>query len=124
MGSTSTAAVFAFLALLTTAACSSSDDATGAPGSPDGSSGGEGTSSSGGPSSGGTSSGGTSGATPPTNPQDGPAAGNPDGHAPIPPEAQAEDVSTPTTVVGTGTPASCTGDLVVAAVATGGVITF
>jgi len=62
--------------------------------------------------------------SPPTNPQDGPPAGYPDGHAPIPPEAQAEDVSSPTTVVGTGTPASCTGDAFVAAVAKGGVITF
>ena len=62
--------------------------------------------------------------TPPTNPQDGPPAGYPDGHAAIPAEAQAEDVSAPTTVVGTGTPASCTGDAFVAAVAKGGVITF
>jgi len=62
--------------------------------------------------------------TPPTNPQDGPPAGNPDGHADIPPEGRAEDVSKPTTVVGTGTPASCTGDAFVAAVAKGGVITF
>jgi len=60
----------------------------------------------------------------PTNPQDGPPAGYPDGHAPIPPEAQAADVSSPTTVIGTGTPASCTGDAFVAAVANGGVITF
>jgi hypothetical protein len=65
------------------------------------------------------------GASPPgTNPQDGPAAGWPDGHATIPPEAQPEDVSSPTTVVGTGTPASCTGDAFVAAVASGGIITF
>jgi hypothetical protein len=35
-----------------------------------------------------------------------------------------EDTSTPTTVVGTGTKESCTGDLVVQAVAKGGVITF
>ncbi|MGZ3441976.1 MAG: hypothetical protein ACXVDD_20800, partial [Polyangia bacterium] len=60
----------------------------------------------------------------PTNPQDGPPAGYPDGHAPIPAAAQAEDVSSPTTVIGTGTPASCTGDAFVAAVANGGVITF
>src|SRR5258708_21097106 len=60
----------------------------------------------------------------PTNPQDGPPAGYADGHATIPAEAQAEDVSAPTTVVGTGTPASCTGDAFVAAVAKGGVITF
>ena len=63
-------------------------------------------------------------ATTPTDPQDGPPAGYPDGHAPIPPEAQAEDVSSPTTVIGTGTPPSCTGNAFVAAVANGGVITF
>jgi hypothetical protein len=55
---------------------------------------------------------------------DRPAAGYVDGHAAIPAEARAEDVSHPTTVVGTGTPASCTGDAFIAAVATGGVITF
>jgi hypothetical protein len=69
-------------------------------------------------------SGGTSGTTTTTNPLDGPPAGNPEGNAPMPREAQAEDVSTPTTVVGKGTPASCTGDAFVTAVATGGVITF
>src|SRR6185503_16387390 len=63
-------------------------------------------------------------ATTPTNPQDGPPAGYPDGHAAVPTAGQAEDVSSPTTVVGTGTAASCTGDAVVAAVANGGVITF
>jgi hypothetical protein len=63
-------------------------------------------------------------ATTPTNPQDGPPAGYPDGRAPVPLEAQAEDVSAPTTVIGTGTPASCTGDTFVSAVAKGGVITF
>ncbi len=62
--------------------------------------------------------------TPPTNPDDGPPAGYPDGHAVIPAAARAEDVSTPTTVVGTGTPASCTGAAFVAAVAKGGIITF
>ena len=51
-------------------------------------------------------------------------AGNPDGRAPIPPEAQAEDTSRPDHVIGDGTPASCTSDAVVAAVAAGGVITF
>src|SRR3990172_6789441 len=35
-----------------------------------------------------------------------------------------ESESGPTTVVGTGTPASCTGDEFVAAVANGGIITF
>ena len=63
-------------------------------------------------------------ATPKTNPQDGPPAGYPDGHATVPAAGQAEDVSSPTTVVGTGTAASCTGDAFVAAVAAGGVITF
>src|SRR4051812_8381249 len=57
-------------------------------------------------------------------PQQGPAAGNPDGHCAVPAEAQAEDSSQARTVVGTGTPESCTGDKVVAAVALGGVITF
>ena len=50
--------------------------------------------------------------------------GNPEGICPIPPEAQLEDVSNPTTVVGTGTPESCTGDAFIAAVAKGGIITF
>jgi hypothetical protein len=58
------------------------------------------------------------------SPQSSPPAGYADGHAVIPPEAQAEDVSSPTTVVGTGSPASCTGAAFVAAVASGGVITF
>jgi hypothetical protein len=68
---------------------------------------------------------GTAGSsTTPTNPLDGPPAGYPDGHAVVPAAGQAEDVSSPTTVIGTGTPASCTGDAFVAAVAKGGVITF
>jgi hypothetical protein len=67
---------------------------------------------------------GDASAPPGTNPQDGPPAGYPDGHATIPLAGQAEDVSSPTTVVGTGTPASCTGEAFVAAVAKGGVITF
>jgi len=61
---------------------------------------------------------------PKTNAQAGPPAGYPDGHGDVPAEAQAEDVSSPTTVVGTGTPDSCTGDAFVSAVAEGGVITF
>jgi hypothetical protein len=59
-----------------------------------------------------------------TDPQDGPAAGWADGHAAIPAAGKPEDVSSPTTVVGDGSAASCTGDAVVAAVAAGGVITF
>jgi hypothetical protein len=61
-----------------------------------------------------------------TNPKDGPPAGNPNAEAtcPVPAEAGLADVSRPTTVVGTGTPASCTGEAFVQAVARGGVITF
>ncbi|MGE6761750.1 hypothetical protein ACQKGO_27310 [Corallococcus interemptor] len=61
-----------------------------------------------------------------TNPKDGPPAGNPNAEATcaIPAEAGLADVSRPTTVVGTGTPASCTSDAFVNAVAKGGVITF
>ncbi len=51
-------------------------------------------------------------------------AGNPNGHAPVPAEAQAVDTSHPDTVIGTGTAASCTSDAVVRIVARGGVIAF
>jgi hypothetical protein len=50
--------------------------------------------------------------------------GNPDGHCAVPSEALPEDVSSPTTVVGSGSPDSCTGSAFVVAVAKGGVITF
>jgi len=42
----------------------------------------------------------------------------------VPPVGAVEDVSTPTTVVGNGTPSSCTSAAFVTAVAQGGVITF
>lgn len=114
-------------ALLGTAdGCSSDETSTSASsssGDPS-TSGGPGTSS--GSTSGGTS--GTSGTTtsggPPTNPDDGPPAGNPNGKCAVPAEAQAESIANPRTVVGTGTPASCTADAFTAAVAKGGVITF
>jgi hypothetical protein len=61
---------------------------------------------------------------PPPSPDEGPAAGNPDGQCAIPAEAMPADTSSPTTVVGTGTPESCTSDAFVDAVAAGGVITF
>jgi hypothetical protein len=64
---------------------------------------------------------------PTTSPAASPAAfsvGNPAGHAAVPGEAQAADASHPTTVVGTGTPGTCTSAAVVAAVAAGGVVTF
>src|SRR4051812_35800472 len=55
-----------------------------------------------------------------------PANGNPDGHclAGVPAAAMSADVSAPDTVVGTGTPESCTFALLDAAVGRGGVITF
>jgi hypothetical protein len=59
-----------------------------------------------------------------TNPEDGPPAGNPDGDCAIPAAAGLEDVSNPRSVVGTGTPESCTAEAFVEAVAQGGVITF
>jgi hypothetical protein len=58
------------------------------------------------------------------NPEDGPPAGNPDGNAPIPFEAGLEIVTNPDTIIGDGTPASCTCDAVVDAVAKGGKIVF
>lgn len=53
-----------------------------------------------------------------------PVAGNPSGTAVVPAEAQAVNTASPTRVIGTGTPASCTSAAVVAAVALGGIITF
>ncbi len=58
------------------------------------------------------------------NPQDGPAAGNPDGTSPIPLEAGPEDISNPDRIIGDGTPESCTGDAFINAVAQGGKIVF
>ena len=52
------------------------------------------------------------------------AAGNPDGHVPVPSAARAVDTSHPDRWVGNGTAASCTSARVVAAVARGGVIRF
>jgi hypothetical protein len=51
-------------------------------------------------------------------------AGNPDGVAAVPVEARAVNTSSPTRVIGNGTPASCTSAAVVNAVALGGVVTF
>jgi hypothetical protein len=54
------------------------------------------------------------------------AAGNPDGScgSGVPSDGQPVNTSTPTTVVGTGTPASCTYAKLNSAIATGGTITF
>jgi hypothetical protein len=62
--------------------------------------------------------------TPLENPEAGPPAGNPDGHYLVPPEAQAENVTDPDHIIGTGTPESCTCDDFVDAVAQGGTIVF
>jgi len=78
----------------------------------------------------GTGNSGTGGSVdvpnPLTDPESGPPAGNqnPEASCDIPAAAGLEDVSNPTTVVGTGTPGSCTSDAVVNAVAGGGIITF
>ncbi len=56
-----------------------------------------------------------------------PAAGNPNGSCTsisLPSEAQPADTSHPNTVVGTGTPASCTFAALASAVSEGGIITF
>lgn len=53
-----------------------------------------------------------------------PSAGAPTGEVPVPPAGLAVDTSQPDQVVGTGTPASCTGPAVVSAVAQGGKIRF
>ncbi len=95
-------------------ACSGDEETTGAP---------SGGSSSGGSTSASSASSSSSGATP-TPVGEGPPPGNPDGTCAVPAEAAAENVSTPTTVVGKGTPESCTADAFVAAVANGGVVTF
>jgi len=71
-----------------------------------------------------SSAGSGNGGNPNTNPEVGPPAGNPDGHCDVPTEARAEDIASPTTVVGTGTKESCTSDAFVNAVAKGGIITF
>jgi hypothetical protein len=72
--------------------------------------------------SGGT--GGTPIIDPHTDPLKGPPAGNPAGASPVPAGAGAEDVSSPDHVIGTGTPASCTAETFIRAVAQGGRITF
>jgi len=60
------------------------------------------------------------------DPASGPPAGNPSGNCSIgiPSDALPEDVTTPDQVIGDGTPASCTSEAFVAAVARGGIITF
>jgi len=62
-------------------------------------------------------------ASPLTNPEQGPPAGNGQSRS-VPAEAALVDVSAPDHVIGNGTKESCTGAEVVAAVAQGGVISF
>ncbi|WP_437537645.1 hypothetical protein [Sorangium sp. So ce726] len=105
------------------AACG--DDLHGGDGGPG--TGGAGATSSSGPgvsSSGAGPGSGGSTPEPPVHEGDGPAAGNPEGSCAVPAEAQAVDTSSPTTVIGDGTPESCTSEAVVSAVAAGGIITF
>ena len=61
-----------------------------------------------------------------TDPDSGPPAGNQNAEADctIPSEAGLADISLPTTVIGDGTPESCTSAAVVSGIASGGVITF
>ncbi len=59
-----------------------------------------------------------------TDPASGPPAGNPAGSCSVPADGRPMDVSSPRTVVGDGTPESCTSEAFVAAVAAGGVVTF
>ncbi|MEM7437841.1 MAG: hypothetical protein AAF436_22020 [Myxococcota bacterium] len=61
---------------------------------------------------------------PRTDPGDSPPTGNGDGTCQVPAEAQAADISTPDTVVGDGTPESCTSASFVDAVSRGGTIVF
>jgi hypothetical protein len=73
------------------------------------------------------SSGGTDGTPltdPHTDPLQGPQAGNPSGHYLVPSEGEAEDVSSPDQVIGTGMPESCTAEAFIQAVARGGKIAF
>jgi hypothetical protein len=58
------------------------------------------------------------------DPAPGPAPGDPAGACPVPAEAALEDSSHPTTVVGDGTPESCTPEALEAAVRKAGVVTF
>lgn len=109
--------------------CSSSDPAGTAPSNGDGAGGGGGGNNGGGSATDGGSAddSGSHGGNTTTTPDGGTIiAGNPDGSckAGVPAAGQLADVSTPTTVVGTGTAASCTFSALDAAVKAGGIITF
>ena len=99
--------------------CGGGSGSTGSSGGSRGTGGGPGTG--GGLGTGGGS--GTGGGTDAAQIAPGPN-GNPNGHCAVPSAGLAADVSSPTTVVGTGSAASCTASAVVTAVAGGGVVTF
>ena len=101
-------------------------DVGGSGGTPSGGSGGDPTGGSGGGTTGGSGGGSGGVPNPLTDPEDGPPAGNqnPEATCDVPPEAQLADISSPRTIVGDGSAASCTSDAFVNAVAAGGVITF
>jgi len=82
-----------------------------------------GTMNTGGTSGAGTGSGTGVGSDPQTKPGTD-APGNASGGCTIPPEARPAEASSPRTVVGDGSAASCTGAAFVTAVAKGGIITF
>ncbi|MFO0742802.1 MAG: hypothetical protein U0270_43410 [Labilithrix sp.] len=132
MSSTKAALISVGFISLALVANACGDDDSAAPGSSSGTTPGSSTSGNGGSSGNATSSGATSGGassgtapiTPPEKVQSGPPAGNPDGHAEVPAEGKAEDVSAPAKVIGTGTADSCKAADFVAAVKAGGVITF
>jgi hypothetical protein len=121
--------------LLASAACSSKDGAT----HDTAGSGASSSTSGGGASTGATTSGGATGGGAGTSSSSAGSAGsssgaggsstangNPDGSCSsgVPAEGQAVDTSKPTTVVGTGTAASCTFTALQAAVKAGGIVTF
>jgi len=59
-----------------------------------------------------------------TDPEDGPAAGNPDGDCAVPSEALPADTTNADNIVGDGTPQSCSPAAFISAVARGGTIRF
>lgn len=74
--------------------------------------------------SGNDSDGGSTDVPVPDVPDDLPTPGNPEGTCDVPTGAGLENTENPTTVVGDGTPESCTSDATLAAIEGGGVVTF
>jgi hypothetical protein len=118
----------AALGLGLAAACGSSNRSSSGNSNPGTDSGSASSSGGSGGSSGGSGGGSSSGTTGGAGDAGGlPATGNPDGSCTtltLPSQTKLVDTSKPTTVVGTGTAASCTFDALNTAVAKGGIITF